>query len=121
VLPLLNGLAHLDRLAEVFGEQRVLGGSCAVPATLSPEGEVMQLNPLHRIVFGMLPGTGPGGSEKVQALADSFPRTPVDAVVAPDVLLEMWETFAGLATLAAMNCLMRGSVGESCRRSWVRA
>jgi 2-dehydropantoate 2-reductase len=112
VLPLLNGMAHLDRLAEAFGKQRVLGGSCAIPATLSPEGEVMQLNPLHRVVFGVLPGTGLDASLKVQALAESFARTPVDVMVAPDILLEMWEKFAGLATLAAMNCLMRGSVGE---------
>src|SRR5262249_9783197 len=52
VMPLLNGMAHLDRLAGAFGAERVLGGSCAIPATLSPDGEVVQLAPLHRIVFG---------------------------------------------------------------------
>ena len=59
VLPLLNGVAHIDRLSAAFGTARVAGGSCGIPATLTPEGEVVQLGPLHRIVFGALPGTSP--------------------------------------------------------------
>lgn len=112
VLPLLNGMAHLDRLADAFGPGRVLGGSCAIPATLSPEGDVVQLAALHRIVFGPMPDTGFDAGRKVDALAALFAGTPVQAVVAPDILLEMWEKFAGLATLAAMTCLMRGTVGD---------
>ena len=39
VLPVLNGLAHLDRLDEAFGGERVLGGLCAIAATLTmPRG-----------------------------------------------------------------------------------
>ncbi|HUP09787.1 MAG TPA: 2-dehydropantoate 2-reductase [Caldimonas sp.] len=112
VLPLLNGLAHLDRLAAEFGAERVLGGSCGIPATLTPEGEVVQLAPFHRIVFGMLPGTSPAAAAKVQILAALYARTPVEVVVAPDMLLELWEKFVGLTTLAAMTCLMRGTVGD---------
>ena len=33
ILPLLNGMRHLERLAERFGPQRVLGGQCAISAT----------------------------------------------------------------------------------------
>jgi len=112
VLPLLNGLAHVDRLAAEFGAERVLGGSCGIPATLTPEGEVVQLAPFHRIVFGMLPGTSPAAAQKVQALGALYARTPVEVVVAPDMLLELWEKFVGLTTLAAMTCLMRGTVGD---------
>ncbi len=35
VLPILNGMAHLDALDARFGPDRVLGGSCAIAATLS--------------------------------------------------------------------------------------
>jgi len=112
VLPLLNGLAHLDRLAETFGAERVLGGSCGIPATLTPDGEVVQLAPFHRIVFGMLPGTSPSALPKLQALGELYARTPVDVTVASDMLLELWEKFVGLTTLAAMTCLMRGTVGD---------
>ena len=43
VLPLLNGMAHLDVLDRAFGAAKVLGGLCFVAATLTPAGEIHQL------------------------------------------------------------------------------
>src|SRR5581483_10723187 len=37
VVPLLNGMAHLDRLDERFGAERVLGGICALEVTLAAD------------------------------------------------------------------------------------
>ena len=112
VLPLLNGLAHVDRLAAAFGPARVAGGSCGIPATLSPEGEVLQLGLFHRIVVGPLPGTAADAVPKLQALHDLFKRTPVDVALDDQMQRALWEKFTGLATLAAMTCLMRGTVGD---------
>lgn len=111
VLPLLNGLSHLDRLAETFGAARVIGGCCAIPGTLGPEGEVIQMNPVHRIVYGALPGTSPGARTKLEELHALFGKTSVSAALADDMMLEMWEKFVGLATMATMTCLMRASIG----------
>jgi 2-dehydropantoate 2-reductase len=110
VLPLLNGVAHIERLQAAFGLARVAGGSCQIPATLTAEGTVVQLADFHRIVFGLLPQTAPQGLAKLQALLALYRRTPVGVELAPDIMLAMWEKFAGLATLAAMTCLMRGAV-----------
>src|SRR5688500_15706061 len=53
VLPLLNGMAHIDVLRERFGRDRVLGGLCGIFATLSPAGEVVQMAGLSpRLSFG---------------------------------------------------------------------
>ena len=112
VLPLLNGLAHIERLQAVFGPGRVAGGSCGIPATLTPEGVVVQLAALHRIAFGVLPGTAAEALPKLQSLLTCFRRTPVDALLDEQMPCALWEKFAGLATLAAMTCLMRGSVGD---------
>lgn len=112
VLPLLNGLLHIERLIAAYGPERVAGGSCGIPATLSPQGEVLQLGPLHRIVFGLLPGTAPQALPRLKALLGLFQRTPVDASLDERMMCALWEKFAGLATLAAMTCLMRGTVGD---------
>src|SRR5271155_158407 len=37
ILPLLNGMRHIDQLAERFGAERVLGGQCAISATLDAD------------------------------------------------------------------------------------
>ena len=38
VLPLLNGMGHLERLDLAFGPERVLGGLCSIAATLDGDG-----------------------------------------------------------------------------------
>jgi 2-dehydropantoate 2-reductase len=112
IVPLLNGIAHVDRLVEAFDATRVAGGTCAIPATLTPQGEVVQLGTFHRIAFGRLPGTSPDAQPMLEVLRDFYARTPVPAELAADMLGALWEKFVGLATLAAMTCLMRVSVGE---------
>ena len=112
IVPLLNGLRHIDALQARFGAAHVAGGTCGIPATLRPDGTVVQLGPLHRIVFGALPGTSASAAALLAALRDAFARTPVEAILEPDMVRALWEKFVGLTTLAAMTCLMRGSVGD---------
>jgi 2-dehydropantoate 2-reductase len=112
VLPLLNGVAHIAQLQQTFGADRVLAGSCAIPATMTPAGEIVQLLPLHRLVFGPLPESSRDAEGKLRQLLELFRATPVEAVLAQDIWLELWEKFVGLATLAATTCLMRAAVGD---------
>lgn len=112
VLPLLNGLVHIERLQAAFGAERVLGGTCVIPATLTPAGEVVQLGAPHRICFGPLAGTRPGAVAELAPLRDAFALAKVDPVLVDDMAQELWEKFVGLCTLATMTCLLRGSVGE---------
>src|SRR5437016_9152856 len=51
VLPLLNGLVHLDRLDAVFGLGRVLGGVAYVGAGLQPDGRLRHINRLWGLAF----------------------------------------------------------------------
>src|SRR5579863_188646 len=57
VLPLLNGLVHLDRLDRAFGARRVLGGVAYVGAVLQPDGSIRHHNRLSGIAFGERDGT----------------------------------------------------------------
>jgi 2-dehydropantoate 2-reductase len=52
VLPLLNGMTHLDRLDARFGGERVLGGVAYIASTLAPDGEILHLSDFHNIAFG---------------------------------------------------------------------
>ncbi len=112
LVPLLNGVAHIERLQAAFGPARVAGGSCGIPATLSPQGEVLQLGPMHRIVFGRLPGTADAAQPRLETLLTLLRTTPVAVEMDMEMMRALWEKFVGLATLAAMTCLMRGTVGD---------
>lgn len=112
VLPLLNGLQHYERLTQAFGAQRVVGGCCSIPVTLAASGEVLHLAKMHRIAFGPLAQTSANAGAKLAQLHTLLVAAGVDAVLAADAMQELWEKFVGLATLAAMTCLMRACAGD---------
>jgi 2-dehydropantoate 2-reductase len=109
ILPLLNGLIHLDRLDSAFGSAKVLGGVAYVGASLAPDGSIQHHNRLSGIAFGERAG---GSSDRVLEIAAEFSSTPVSALGEENVLLDMWEKFAMITAMAGMNCLMRGDIGE---------
>jgi 2-dehydropantoate 2-reductase len=109
VLPLLNGLVHLDRLAAAFGDEAILGGVAYVGASLRPDGSINHHNRLSGIAFGERSG---GVSERAKAISAEFADSKVSAPPSENVMLDMWEKFVMITTMAGMNCLMRGTIGD---------
>lgn len=110
ILPVLNGLAHLDRLEAAFGAERVLGGLAKIQATLAPDGTVRQLNDWRWITFGE---RGGALSDRVRAIEAAFASTTgVAAQAVPDIVARMWEKLVHLGTSAIGTVLMRANVGE---------
>jgi len=109
ILPLLNGLAHIDLLNEKFGRAQVLGGVAKIAATLTPDGVIKHLNDWRYITFGEQDGAM---STRVLALQAAFDTTSVEATAVANIMQIMWEKIVHLATIAGMTCTMRASVGE---------
>ena len=112
VLPLLNGIDHLQVLNHRFGRERVLGGTAKIATTLTTDGTIQHLNDWNFLKFGEQSG---GLSDRTEQLAKAFPTDTVQATAVDDILQEMWEKLVHLSTAAAMTCLMRGNVGEIAR------
>jgi 2-dehydropantoate 2-reductase len=113
ILPVLNGIAHLDRLDAAFGAARVLGGLAKIQATLAPDGTVRQLNDWRWITFGERDGTL---SDRVRAIEAAFaPAKGVVAQAVPDILPRMWEKLVHLGSAAIGTVLLRANVGEIAR------
>jgi 2-dehydropantoate 2-reductase len=108
IIPLLNGMLHLDVLDEKFSRERVLGGLCAIAVTLNDKREVVQLQPIQSLTFGERDGKL---SERVRAIADVMASGKIGSVASEHVIQDMWEKWVFLASLAAATCLMRGPVG----------
>ena len=109
VVPLLNGISHLDALDARFGRARVMGGTCQIAATLTKDGVVKSMIDAHGITWG---AREPGQQAIALRLGEAFEGSVVDWKVSDNVMLDMWEKVAFLSTLAGMTCLMRGSVGD---------
>lgn len=109
ILPLLNGMRHLDALDRRFGAHAVLGGLCAIAATLNEQREIVQLAPMQSLGFGERDGKI---SDRVQAIADVMSSGNFGAAASKQVVQDMWEKWVFLASLAASTCTMRAAVGH---------
>jgi 2-dehydropantoate 2-reductase len=109
IVPLLNGMAHLDYLKTRFGADKVLGGQCVISATLDAEGRILHLLETHSLSFGELDGAA---SPRAEAIAAAFAGATFDSKLSTGILQEMWEKWVFIAATAAATCLMRATVGD---------
>jgi 2-dehydropantoate 2-reductase len=109
VLPLLNGLVHVDTLLRRFGRERVLGGTCQIGAALTPAGEIRHVSPLAIVTFGELDGTR---SARAEAIAAELQKGKFKSSLSTRIVDDMWEKFVFLTALAAMSTLTHATIGE---------
>ncbi|MFL6811585.1 MAG: 2-dehydropantoate 2-reductase [Bradyrhizobium canariense] len=109
IIPMLNGMKHLDILDDKFGKERVLGGLCAIAATLNEKREVVQLQPMQSINYGERDGKL---SDRVKAIDEAFKSGINGATASQNIMQDMWEKWVFLSSLAASTSLMRTSVGN---------
>lgn len=109
VLPLLNGLAHIEKLQKRFGGGAVLGGQCQISATLDAEGRVVHLNDWHLLGYGELDGSR---SARIEAVSEAFAGAKIEPQLSTAILQDMWEKWIFIATMAGITCLMRASLGD---------
>lgn len=113
ILPVLNGISHIETLQRAFGAERVLGGLAKIQAGLAPDGTIRHLNDWRWLTFGEIGG---GMSTRVEAIAAAFGAAPgMVATAVPNIMAQMWEKLVHLGTSAVCTVLMRANVGEIAR------
>lgn len=111
VIPLLNGMAHYNKLDEQFGKEKVIGGLCYIEATLDSEGAVIQKGPLHMLVYGERSGQE---SERIIKLADALKGTKADFQLSSTIIEDLWHKYLFIATMSGITTLMRAPIGPIC-------
>jgi 2-dehydropantoate 2-reductase len=109
ILPVLNGMKHMDTLAARFGKHATVGCVCKVAATLDIEGRILQIAPFQDLAYGEMDGSS---SPRMKELDQFMQGAGFDARPSSDIAREMWEKWIYLASLGGVTCLMRGTIGE---------
>ena len=106
ILPLLNGMAHIDALEQDFGE-RVLGGIVKIVATLDEHAVVQQLTGLCQLSLGGI---------HVRGLPEQIIRAldveGIELEVVDNAAARLWEKWAFIAAAGVITCLFRGNIGD---------
>ena len=109
ILPVLNGMKHVDDLQARFGPERVVGGVCRVSTTLDAQGRIVHLAPLHELVYGELDGRS---TARIEALHAFMSDAGFDASLSSHIAQDLWNKWMLLATLGGICTLARGNIGE---------
>ncbi len=109
ILPMLNGMRHIDVLVERFGEEAVLGGVCMVATMVKSDGDIVQLNDMQSLTYGDRSGAV---TQRIEALDALMQGAGFGATASDHIVHDMWEKWTVLSTLGAATCLMRGTIGD---------
>jgi 2-dehydropantoate 2-reductase len=109
ILPVLNGMRHVDLLTQRFGAAAVIGGTCHVVAEVDGEGRVVQSADIQQLTYGELNGKTTSRLKLVDA---TLQGAGFEAHLSTDIVQAMWEKWVQLASLGAVTCLLRGSIGD---------
>lgn len=109
ILPVLNGMRHMELLTQRFAARNVVGCVLKVATVLEDDGRIVQLAPIQDLAYGELDGKA---TARIKALDAFMKRANIGARWSTTIEREMWEKWILLASLGAITCLMRGTVGE---------
>jgi 2-dehydropantoate 2-reductase len=109
ILPLLNGMRHIEVLAARFGAGSVLGGLCMISSTVAADGAIIHLNDSHILTFGALDRAEP---LRLEAVAAALAGAKFDLRASETIRQDLWEKWIFIASLAGITCLMRAPLSD---------
>ena len=99
ILPVLNGIYHIDQLCASLGAEHVLGGMAACGAHVIAPGVIQHIS-LNTITFGELGG---GISERCARIKAALDPSGTQWVLAPAVMESMWLKLTNLSGLGVCS------------------
>ena len=112
IIPLLNGMRHLDVLDAKFGAENVAGGVAAIGVTLDDDGTIRHFGKGQSYTHGPRCAAQ---ERRCADLADAMAPGNYGARNSATIMQDMWEKFVFITTAAGTACLMRGSIGAIAR------
>lgn len=109
VLPLLNGIEHIETLRTNLGPENVLGGVCYIEATLDNNGHIIHSSPMQDIIFGA--GSPRTSSTILENLQTAFIKSGVTARISPHIDRDMWQKYLFLTMFSGITAATRQPIG----------
>ncbi|MFI5936630.1 ketopantoate reductase family protein [Actinoplanes sp. NPDC051494] len=109
IVPLLNGMRHVDTLLAAFGPERVWGGICMINSTLTEEGDISQMTAMARLVHGPF---GDAPDDRLDAVTAALSGAGFESRASGDIVQEMWEKWAFLSGIGVATTLAGGTIGD---------
>lgn len=108
ILPLMNGVDHLEVLERRFGRERVLGGLCHIETALVEPGRIRQTSPRRDITFGELDGRV---TPRVERIAAAFAAAGIPHRISTQIVADMWMKLIFISAMGGMTAVANRPLG----------
>jgi len=108
LLPVQNGIEHIEQLCSILGRETVLGGVGMINAHSPTPGVIERPGGPHRLEFGEISGER---SARCATIAKIITAAGIEAVVSTNIKERMWWKLVGVCG-AGVFCVTRGSKGQ---------
>ena len=113
ILPVLNGVRHIDVLTARFGAGRVLGGLTTINAALLPDGTIQQSQlRINLNAIGELDGRT---STRCTAIKTALEAGGIPVQISDAIAAMMWAKFFGFVISATIASITRSRAGAIAR------
>jgi 2-dehydropantoate 2-reductase len=108
IIPLLNGVEHIDLLVDLFGK-RVLGGSCRISSFVAGPGHITHVGVRPYLAFGELSNEISERVKTVQRIFSGIGEIDVDVPL--NIQTAMWEKFIAICSTSGVGAVTRVPFG----------
>lgn len=110
ILPLLNGMEHMEILISQFGKKKIIGGLCRISSFIAGAGHIEHVNINPYIAFGELDNSR---SERIENIYKIFSKIEnITAEIPADIHVAMWEKFVFIAGTSGVGAITRKPIDE---------
>lgn len=110
ILPLLNGMEHMDTLLSAFKRNHVLGGLCRISSFVAAPGHIRHVGVPPFIAFGELDNSKSARVDSLREMLTKVNGITVDIPV--DINTAMWEKFIFISGTSGVGAFTRRTIGE---------
>jgi 2-dehydropantoate 2-reductase len=109
VIPLQNGVEATGQLIEILGEDKVLGGLCAIIAFKAGDGHIKHIGGSPLIRFGRLDKKA---DPRVNRLSEVFNRCyGLKSSIPDDINIAMWQKFMLITAWSGIGAVTQAPIG----------
>jgi 2-dehydropantoate 2-reductase len=108
VVSFQNGVNKDDELRRILGRDAVIGGVGQIGVVIGSPGVIVHTGTMAKLIFGELENRR---SARVEALHTACVTAGIDAEIADDITLAIWQKFVFLVGMSGCTASMRSPIG----------
>jgi 2-dehydropantoate 2-reductase len=109
VIPFLNGVETVGRLATVLSESNIANGIARISTTISSPGLIRQVGEFASFTFAERDSTQ---SQRIKAIRKVFEGAGIKAPIVANIDTELWLKFCLFASMSGVTAVGRCTVGD---------